>query len=92
MAYVQRNHLIIETERISDGKVLLTNDIGESFTVSEDYFYDTYTFVRKSRKTRNTNLDDIANAYAEMGELVKQSNGNNEDYIFDTKLKVDKAV
>lgn len=91
MYYTQKNHLV-EVERVDEG-MLLTNELGNSFTVSEEWFYENYVQVKKMRKKPSKpSIDDLASAYREIGELVKESNENNEDYIFDTKMKVDKAV
>jgi hypothetical protein len=55
--------------------------------IDEDVFYSNYVGVRKLRQPRKTRkspfeMAAIAEAYQEMGNLVKKSNENDENYIF----------
>lgn len=63
--------------------IIATDQLGTQFVMTDKYFYENYVPVRKMRKKPSkTTLEQYASAYLEMGELVKQSNENNEDYIF----------
>jgi hypothetical protein len=68
--------------------IIATDQFGTQFVMTDKYFYENHVPVRKIKKTktpRKSQLEEYANAYIEMGELVKQSNENNENYIFDIK-------
>lgn len=70
------------------GNIIATDQFGNQYPMTEEHFYSNYTPVRKMKhveKKPTYNIDTMASAYAEMGELVKQSNENNEDYIFGVK-------
>lgn len=76
-------HTIHGTLPVKPNDILATDEFGVQFVMTEKYFSDNYVPVQKVK--RDFDLEAMANAYAEMGELVKQSNENNEDYIFDIK-------
>jgi hypothetical protein len=63
--------------------IVATDEFGIQFVMTDQYFSDNYVPVEKVKK--DIDIDAMANAYAQMGELIKQSNENNEDYIFDIK-------
>jgi hypothetical protein len=70
------------------GNIILKDEFGCQSVVTEQYFYDNYVGVRKLYKSKTPRkspfeLQAMAEGYATMGELVKQSNENNEDYIFE---------
>jgi hypothetical protein len=68
--------------------IIATDQFGTQFIMTDKYFYDNYTPVRKMKKTktpRKSTLEEYANAYLEMGDLVKQSNEEDQNYIFDIK-------
>lgn len=72
---------------VSKGDLIGCDEFGNRFVVSEEYFYDNYVPVRKLRKTKTQRKSpfEIENAYIEMGKLVKQSNEEGQNYIFDVK-------
>jgi hypothetical protein len=76
-------HTIYGTLPVNPNDVLATDEFGVQFIMSEKYFNDNYVPVEKIKK--DIDIDAMSATYAEMGELIKQSNENNEDYIFDIK-------
>jgi hypothetical protein len=41
--------------------------------------------MKKTKTPRKSTLEEYANAYLEMGDLVRQSNEEDQNYIFDIK-------
>jgi hypothetical protein len=76
-------HTIHGTLPVKPTDIVATDEFGVQYVMSEKHFSENYLPVQKVK--RNFDLEAMANAYAEMGDLVKQSNDNNEDYIFDIK-------
>jgi hypothetical protein len=76
-------HTIYGTLPVKPNDVLATDEFGVQFVMSEKHFQENYVPVEKIKK--DIDIDAMASAYAQTGELVKQSNENNEDYIFDIK-------
>jgi hypothetical protein len=68
-----------------EDQIALTDRYGNTDIVSEEWLNDNYIQLKKERKAKKPkfNIEDMANGYLEMGELVKQSNENDEDYIFE---------
>jgi hypothetical protein len=67
------------------GNLIATDEHGNHSILPENYFQDHYIKVQKVEKKKSYNLDELASGYLEMGQLVKQSNENDEDYIFEPK-------
>jgi hypothetical protein len=70
-----------------EGNMIATDEYGNQSVLTENYFYENFVGVRKLRKgkTPRKSIEDYAKGYIEMGQLVKQSNENDENYIFDPK-------
>lgn len=100
MLYAHRKFLVTATQAKEDGELLTVHgkipvfvgnvvahdDLGNPFVMPESYFKENYIPVKKVKDL--VNLDEMAAAYMTMGELIKESNDNNEDYIFDVKKSI----
>lgn len=82
-------HTIDGIQPVTAGDNIGCDEFGNRFVINDKYFLDNYVPVRKLQKTKTQRKspfeEQYANAYLEMGELVKQSNENDENYIFDLK-------
>jgi hypothetical protein len=72
---------------VKAGDLIGTDPTGFQYVIDEDVFYSNYVGVRKIRQPRKPRkspfeMAAIAEAYQEMGNLVKKSNENDENYIF----------
>ena len=81
MLYAHKQY-IYKIEEVDDGDVLLRNLVGGKVFTTEKAFTKDYVSVEVKAKRKIT-YDE--NAWAEMGELVKQSNEEGQNYIFDVK-------
>jgi hypothetical protein len=72
---------------IKKGTRIAHNEVGNPFMVSPEDFNNNYVPVKKVKSKPKYNADDLASAYIEMGNLVEESNINNENYIFEVKDK-----
>jgi hypothetical protein len=97
--YVPKNSIVSAQKVEKDGTVLtqvgeflvlenqvtLTDRYGNVDIISEEWLKENYIPLKKERKVTKPkyDLDEMAKAYLEMGEIVKQSNENDENYIFE---------
>ncbi|PLR99495.1 hypothetical protein [Bacillus sp. T33-2] len=67
------------------GDMILTDLDGNTFVERETRFNEYYVPVEQieAKPKKKVNLDEMMKGYAEMGQLVKESNEKDENYIFE---------
>lgn len=88
---VTLKNYIYEVDKINEnGDVIIKDQSGELIFMGEKAFKENYIPIKKVERTRTKRkspfeLAAITEGYSTMGELVKQSNEEDQNYIFEVK-------
>jgi hypothetical protein len=74
---------------VRKGTLVAKDDFGNTYPMNEEDFNSNYAQVKKVEKPNAPRMspfeEEMMKGYIEMGQLMKQSNEENQNYIFDIK-------
>lgn len=86
MKYAKVNELI-DVEFTGDNEILVIDAGGNEAQFTKEFLDTFYVPVTTIENDQEWTLESVEAGYAEMGRLVKESNENEEDYIFEVESK-----
>lgn len=77
-------HTELASIPVKKGEIIFKPFDSHAEILSKDYFEKNYVPVEVKKKPK-IDIEVLMQGYIEMGELIEESNKNNENYIFEVK-------